>query len=212
MKRADIQNLSTKRVRQSITEMLYPALIAGETLHFGRSFRARARVLQPWIDLANSLPPSAPPPPELRGMSVPLRQIEFQSEPQKYWLAYHVRLLLGGICDRETDAAGTIIPIATQLIILHPAGGPIAVARDAFARFIDTLTQSRIPADRLRRCPICEKFLVALRKDQWTCGRRCANDYRVKQWREKASRYERSRKLSKRLKANRKRVSTANRR
>jgi ribosomal protein S27AE len=203
MKRADIQNLSPKLTHQSITETLYPAPIAGQALHFGRSFRAQARSLQPWIDLANSVPASAPPPPELRGMSVPLRQIEAQSARQRNWLAYHVRLVLDGICDRETHVAGTIIPIATQLIILHPKGGTIVVARDAFARFIDTLTQSRIPADRLRRCPICKRVLVALRKDQWTCGGRCANAHRVNQWRKKASRYERSRKLSKRLKANR---------
>jgi hypothetical protein len=182
--------------------MLHAKLMRGEALRLKRSFRLRARVLQPWIDLANSLPAFAPPPP-LTGMSVPLRSIEDQSERQRYWLAYHVRLMIGGICQGAADgAAGTVVPVASQVIVVHTKDRPVVVVRDAFGRFIDALIQSGVPGNRLGVCPICGKFFIALRKDQPTCGRRCANNYRVREWRKNSLNYEKSRKLGKRLKAN----------
>jgi hypothetical protein len=138
---------------------------------------------------------------------VPLRAIEDQSDSQKYWLAYHVRLVISGICQgAAAGVSSTVLPVAAQLIIVHPKDRPVVVVHDAFGRFLDALIQSGIPGNRLGVCPICEKFFIALRKDQPTCGRRCANTYRVREWRKNSPKYEKSRKHSKRLKANRARV------
>ena len=41
------------------------------------------------------------------------------------------------------------------------------------------------PVDRLGRCPVCRKFFLRSRKDQPACSKACANNLRVRRWRER---------------------------
>jgi hypothetical protein len=64
---------------------------------------------------------------------------------------------------------------------------------DPYKGFLDALAGAE--AGRLRRCPICERIFYALRLTQRACSKRCNQNRRVRQWRNKQSEYEYNRKL-----------------
>jgi hypothetical protein len=44
---------------------------------------------------------------------------------------------------------------------------------------------SREPLERVRRCRTCNRFFLGVRKDQKCCSLKCANAFRVRQWRKR---------------------------
>ena len=65
---------------------------------------------------------------------------------------------------------------------------------DPFMEFLAAL--QGVEAKRVRQCPVCQRFFVALRKDQKACSKRCNVVRRVRDWRANQGRYEYRRKLS----------------
>jgi hypothetical protein len=87
------------------------------------------------------------------------------------------------------------IPLTLQISV--EARGSVSRVRDPFEDFLAALTESH-DLRRLRSCPACSKFFVAWRKDQKTCGRRCATLIRVHRFREKKAEYAANRRFRKR--------------
>jgi hypothetical protein len=64
---------------------------------------------------------------------------------------------------------------------------------DPFREFIRVL--EGIEATRVRQCPICDRFFLAIRKDQKACSKRCNAVRRVRSWRANEEQHEYRRKL-----------------
>ena len=88
-------------------------------------------------------------------------------------------------------------PIPLTLQISVDARGSVSRVRDPFEDFLAALTESG-DLGRLRSCPACRRFFVAWRKDQQTCGRRCATLIRVHRFRDKKAVYAANRRFRKR--------------
>ena len=87
-------------------------------------------------------------------------------------------------------------PIPLTLQISVDARGSVSRVRDPFEDFLAALTESG-DLGRLRSCPACQRFFVAWRKDQQTCGRRCATLIRVHRFRGKKAVYAANRRFRK---------------
>lgn len=82
--------------------------------------------------------------------------------------------------------------------LLDSANRPGSPALEPLRRIFSGLTDERVkgiwqtimeairtgPIDRLARCPICEKFFLRSRKDQKGCTTACADNIRVRRWRD----------------------------
>lgn len=95
----------------------------------------------------------------------------------------------------SSESGARQIPLTLQVSV--DAHGAVSRVRDPFEDFLAALTECG-DLGRLRSCPACQRFFVAWRKDQQTCGRRCATLIRVHRFREKKDVYAANRRFRKR--------------
>jgi len=90
-------------------------------------------------------------------------------------------------------AGATWAPLLFQTI--PGKDGQVVRMRDPYEEFLASLTGRDLR--RVRSCPVCRRFFLALRYDQKACGARCANGFRVAKFRQKQPEYLRNRQFRK---------------
>ncbi len=149
---------------------LRPDAHRGLLQRMDRAFERRFRRLRP----AAQLPPRFLP--------------KWQEWPRTSWpqlLAYAlVRRIfdsltfLSGALERETPGAYFV---QLSLQVGAATDGSLTRLHDPLEDFLKELDACEL--SRIRSCPICHRFLIAWRKDQKACSRRCANLLRVRKFR-----------------------------
>jgi predicted nucleic acid-binding Zn ribbon protein len=130
----------------------------------------------------------------------PPSMIPDKKRPQAvYGLFYAVRTALAALV--ESKSAGMVNLWTSTLKRAHwEAGGIIRVEPDAYHDgFIRALENAEI--ERIKHCPICGAFFWAKPKNKGACSPKCLNLNRVRNWREKQSRYEANRRINKRARS-----------
>jgi hypothetical protein len=173
--------------------------------------KRRVAALQPWIDLANSLPPDAPPPSGRLAegpYNMPAASPAYLAPDEKYWVAWNVRGALAVICRCKTGEVAPMVVRGEMYFTFYRDrdGDEVRVLAGPFDHFLATLNGARIAGDRIRQCGICQRFFIALRTDQAACGRACANASRVRRFRANQDKYKRSRRMARRLKLNKRKA------
>jgi len=82
-----------------------------------------------------------------------------------------------------------------SLQVIATESGEVARIHDKYEDFLTALDGRDLR--RLRACPVCSRFFVAMRSDQKACRRACANNLRVRQFRKKQPEYVKNRKFRK---------------
>jgi len=82
-------------------------------------------------------------------------------------------------------------PVSLQTA--RTANGTVIRMHDSYEDFLATLDGRDL--QRLRACPVCRRFFLALRLDQKACASGCANRLRVQRFRQKKDEYLSNRKF-----------------
>jgi hypothetical protein len=122
--------------------------------------------------------------------------------PRSRWRQLHAFALVRRVFDslqfivRDTgiDTVGAMP--AGVLLQVERNNGKILRVRDPYEDFLAALVDRDL--SRVRFCPQCSCFFIALRSDQVGCNTRCANLLRVNKFRKKQTEYQENRKFRKR--------------
>lgn len=139
----------------------------------------------------------------LPGPVPPLDFQDWKKYPARVWRQLHAYALVRRVFDslnflvnaRANERRGAChVGLSLQT---EPAGdGTVLRVHDPYEDFLAALEGHDL--GRLRSCPVCSHFFVALRSDQEACTPRCANYRRVSRFRQKQDEYRSNRAFRKR--------------
>jgi hypothetical protein len=99
------------------------------------------------------------------------------------------------------DAVNLRLPAAHSSFISLQVGaaesGEVARVHDKYEDFLTAIEGRDLR--RLRVCPVCNRFFVAMRFDQKACRPECANNLRVRKFRKKQPEYVKNRRFRKKM-------------
>jgi hypothetical protein len=120
--------------------------------------------------------------------------------PPAAWRRFHSYALVRRVFDSLTFLVDARVnqmqgvcwtPVSLQTA--RTGNGTVIRMHDPYEGFLATLDGRDL--QRLRACPVCKWFFLALRLDQKACTSRCANRLRVHKFRQKKSEYLSNRKF-----------------